>query len=154
MPSDENAVRAIWVEARLVVTFFCLLVPFGFLVDLVSCDFFRLLVTFFVTFPHEGYQNPCLLITFFGLKPQMLQNTVFAVLYILRVFSAKKREAHQRPISLCQANCNPTLLLGLRVLQPPFQGLRFCKPTFLLGIRFLQLSTPFRASCFATQHSF
>ena len=37
--------------------------------DSVSCDFcFCLLVTFSVPFPQEGYQNSCLLITFF--RPQ------------------------------------------------------------------------------------
>ena len=102
--------RTPW-EARLVVTFFCLLVTCGVLVDLVSCDFFCLLVIFFVPFPHEGYQHPCAPIIFFGLKPQMLQNTVLAVIYILRVFCSKKREAPQRPISLCQASRSPTLLL-------------------------------------------
>ena len=42
--------------------------------------------------------------------------------------------------------CNPTLLLGLRALQPNtlFRGLRFCNPTLLLGIRVLQPSTLFR----------
>ena len=137
--------------------------------DLVGCDFVLLTRDFFCAVPHEGYQNPCLLTSFCGLKPQMLQNTVFAVLYILRDFCSKKREAHQRPISFCQANCNPTLLswlsgfatqhstqrsrfcnpallLGLRVLQPktPLRGLRCCNPTLLLGLRVLQPTTPFK----------
>ena len=109
---------AIWLtllcgrEARLVVIFplTCIFWVFG---GFSCCEFFRLLVIFFVSLPQEGYQNPCLPIIFLGLKRQMPQNTVFAVLYILRVFCSKKREAHQRPISLCQASCNPTLFLGL-----------------------------------------
>ena len=41
---------------------------------------FRLLVTFFVPFPHEEYQNPCFPITFFGFrtkccKAQYLQSS-------------------------------------------------------------------------------
>ena len=43
--------------------------------------------------------------------------------------------------------CNPTLLLGLRVLQPniPFRASGFCNSTFLLGLRVLQPNTSFRA---------
>ena len=43
--------------------------------------------------------------------------------------------------------CNPTLLLGLKVLQPniPFRASGFCNSTFLLGLRVLQLNIPFRA---------
>ena len=43
--------------------------------------------------------------------------------------------------------CNPTLLLGLKVLQPniPFRASGFCNSTFLLGLRVLQPHTPLRA---------
>ena len=76
----------------------------------------------------------------------MLQNTVFAVLYILRVFCSKKREAHQRFVSLCQANCNPTLFLGVCgfATQHSFYGFGLCDPTLLLGLRVLQPNTPFK----------
>ena len=43
--------------------------------------------------------------------------------------------------------CNPTLLLGLRVLQPniPFRASGFYNSTFLLGLKVLQPNTSFRA---------
>ena len=43
--------------------------------------------------------------------------------------------------------CNPTLLLGLKVLQPniPFRASGFCNSTFLLGLKLLQPNTSFRA---------
>ena len=52
--------------------------------------------------------------------------------------------------------CNSTFLLGLRVLQPntSFRAQGCCKPTLLLGLKVLQPNTPFRAQGFATQHSF
>ena len=54
---------------------FCLPVTFGvFFMDSVSCDFFCLVVTLFVPFPREGYQNPCVPITFF--RPQIATNAV------------------------------------------------------------------------------
>ena len=39
--------------------------------------------------------------------------------------------------------CNPTLLLGLKVLQPniPFRASGFCNSTFLLGLKVLQPNT-------------
>ena len=126
-------------EARLVVTFLFSCNFWGFLVDSVSCDFFCLLVTLSVPLPHEGYQNPCLSITFFGLKLQMLRTTGFAVLYRLLVLCSMKREAHQRPAIPCHANCNPTLLLGLQgfATQHCSLGSGFCN--------LLQTSTLFSA---------
>ena len=43
--------------------------------------------------------------------------------------------------------CNPTLLSGLRVLQPStlLRALGFCHPALLLRLRVLQPSTLFRA---------
>ena len=43
--------------------------------------------------------------------------------------------------------CNPTLLLGLRVLQPntPIRDLGLCNPTLLFGLKVLQPNTSFKA---------
>ena len=51
--------------------------------------------------------------------------------------------------------CNSTFLLGLKVLQPntSFRAPGCCKPTLLLGFRVLQPNTPFRASGVGTPHS-
>ena len=60
------------------ILLFCLLVIFGVFCGSGSCDFFCcLVVTFFVPFPEEGYQNPCLPITF--CRPQTANAVKYSI---------------------------------------------------------------------------
>ena len=89
--------------------------------------FFCFVVIFFVPFPQEGYQNPCLPMIFF--RPQTANAVKYSICSPLESSGLAFDEARSSSATRPYQSCSP---------QQPME-------TFLLRFRVLQHSTPFRA---------